>query len=95
MLSTYSPSITSAFWPAVPTGSISAISITYTGRRAEQLVMGAISVVIRRSRALSIVLVAMMPGMAQAYELSSGTNALPLRPTPAISRSIMNDTRAR
>ena len=71
------------------------MSITYTGRRAEQLVMGAMSVVISRSRALSIVRVAMMPGMAQAYELSSGTNALPFRPTPDIRRSIMKDTRAR
>ena len=76
-------------------GSMRAMSMKYTGNRAEQLVIGATRMVISRSRALSIVRVAMMPGMAQAYELSSGMNALPLRPTPDIRRSIMNDTRAR
>ena len=38
----------------------------YTGSRAEQLVMGATMMVMSRSRALSIVRVAMMPGMAHA-----------------------------
>ena len=41
-----------------------------------------------------MVRVAMMPGIAQAYELSSGMNDLPLRPTRLIRRSMMNAARA-
>ena len=43
---------------------------------------------------LSIVRVAMMPGIAQAKEDSSGMNDLPCRPTLVITRSMMNAARA-
>ena len=39
--------------------------------------------------------VAMIPGMAQATELSSATNARPSSPARAITRSIRNAARAR
>ena len=59
------------------------MSSAYTGRRAEQVISGAIMMVVRRSRQFGIVRVAMMPGMAQAKLDSSGMNARPDRPTPA------------
>ncbi len=43
-----------------------AIMSRYTGRRAEQLMSGATRIVTSRSRAFSMVRVAMMPGMAHA-----------------------------
>src|SRR5438105_10428355 len=48
------------------------ISKVYTGSRAEQLINGDTRIVTRRSFGLSIVRVDMMPGMAQANELSIG-----------------------
>ena len=50
--------------------------------------------VTRRSLRFSIVRVAMMPGMAQAKELSIGMNDFPCSPTRDISRSMMNAARA-
>ena len=52
--------------------------------------IGATSIVTSRSFLFSIVRVAIIPGMAQAKELSSGMNDFPWRPTLLISRSIMN-----
>ena len=49
----------------------------YTGKRAEQLINGAIIIVANRSRRLSIVRVAIMPGIAHAKLLIKGRNALP------------------
>ena len=43
-----------------------AIISAYTGRRAEQVISGAIMIVTRRSRQLEMVRVAITPGMAQA-----------------------------
>ena len=57
------------------------ISNVYTGRRALQLMNGAMRIVASRSFRLSIVRVAIMPGMAQAKELSSGMKLLPCSPT--------------
>src|SRR3954449_9439237 len=62
-----------------------AIIKVYIGKRAEQLMKGAIMMVARRSFGFSIVRVAMIPGMAQAKELSNGMNALPWSPTPRIN----------
>ncbi len=47
-----------------------------------------------RSLWSSIVRVAMMPGIAQAYEPRSGMNDLPFRPTRLIRRSMMKAARA-
>ena len=55
---------------------------------------GAITMVVRRSRRLSMVRVAMMPGMAQANDDSSGMNARPDSPTLPIMRSMMKAARA-
>ena len=68
-------------------GMNAAISSAYTGRRAEQVMSGAIMMVVRRSRQLGMVRVAMMPGIAHARLDSSGMNARPDRPTQPISRS--------
>ena len=51
--------------------------------------------VARRSRADGSDRVAMMPGIAQANELSSATNARPSSPALDITRSIRNAARAR
>ena len=59
------------------------MSSAYTGRRAEQVMSGAIMMVASRSRADGMVRVAMMPGMAQAKLDSSGMKARPDRPTRA------------
>ena len=56
---------------------------------------GATKIVASRSLRLSIVRVAMMPGMAQAKLLSSGMKLLPCRPTFARNLSIRNAARAR
>ena len=80
--------------PAASLGSITPIIITYTGNRAEQLANGATRMVMSRSRGFAMVRVAMIPGIAQAYELSSGMNARPFSPTRPIRRSMMNATRA-
>ncbi len=63
------------------------MSSAYTGRRAEQVMSGAIMMVVSRSRQLGMVRAAMMPGIAQAKLDSSGMNARPDRPTPPIMRS--------
>ena len=55
----------------------------YTGRRAEQVISGAIMMVARRSRGFWMVRVAMIPGMAQAKLDSKGMNARPDRPDAA------------
>ena len=47
-----------------------------------------------RSLGLSMVRVAMMPGIAQANELSIGMKLLPCSPTLLISRSMRNAARA-
>ena len=61
------------------------ISSAYTGRRAEQVISGAIMIVASRSRQFGMVRVAMMPGIAQAKLDSSGMKARPDRPTLPIS----------
>jgi hypothetical protein len=58
----------------------------YTGNRAEQLISGATMMVTSRSFGLSMVRVAMMPGIAQAKELSSGMKLLPCNPDAAHQR---------
>ena len=46
---------------------------------AEQLINGAIIIVVSRSRRFSITRVAITPGIAQANDDSSGMNDLPLK----------------
>ena len=75
-------------------GIQAAIKTVYTGNRAEQLMSGATRIVTNRSLWLSIVRVAMMPGIAHANELSIGIKLFPCRPTLLISRSIRNAARA-
>ena len=67
----------------------------YTGSRAEHVISGAIMMVTRRSRALLMVRVAMMPGTAQAKLDSSGMNERPESPTVPITRSSRNAARGR
>ena len=81
--------------PPIMTGGMNAAIIkAYTGSRALQLMRGATSIVARRSRGLSIVRVAMIPGTAHANELKRGMNDFPWRPTLLISLSIMRAARA-
>ena len=54
---------------------------------------GAIMMVVMRSRRLSMVRVAMMPGIAQANDDSSGMNARPESPTRPMMRSMMKAAR--
>jgi len=81
--------------PKLRAGMKAAVSSAYTGRRAEQVISGASSMVARRSRQLGMVRVAMIPGMAQANEESSGMNERPDRPMLPISRSSRNAARGR
>src|SRR5882672_812178 len=74
-------------------GTNAPMSSAYTGRRALQDMNGATMIVVSRSRRLSIVRVAMMPGMAQANDDSSGMNARPDSPTLPMIRSMMNAAR--
>ena len=74
-------------------GMHAAMSSVYTGSLAEQLISGATRIVTSRSFLLSIVRVAMMPGIAQANELSIGMKLFPCRPTLLIKRSIKNAAR--
>ena len=67
----------------------------YTGSRAEQVIIGASRIVAMRSRRFGIVRVAMMPGIAQAYDDSSGMNERPDSPTLPISRSSRKAARGR
>ena len=71
------------------------ISSAYTGRRAEQVMSGAIMMVARRSREEGMVRAAMMPGMAHAKLESSGMKARPDSPTLPMSRSSMKAARGR
>ena len=90
MPATYSTNITSPWRLNGPTsvaGISAPMSSAYTGRRAEQVMSGAIMMVVRRSRQLGMVRAAMMPGMAQAKLDSSGMKARPDSPTPPIMRS--------
>ncbi len=69
--STYRPSIATARVPrngpsSGRLGRNAAITMVYTGRRAEQVMNGAIRMVAMRSRLLSMVRVAMIAGTAQA-----------------------------
>ena len=66
----------------------------HTGNRAEQLISGATSIVVNRSRRFSITRVAMMPGTAQANDESMGMNDFPLSPAFTISLSIRYAARA-
>ena len=52
--------------PSFVSGTHAAISTAYTGNLAEQLISGATRMVTSRSFGVSIVRVAMMPGIAQA-----------------------------
>ena len=63
------------------------ISKAYTGKRAEHVIIGAIRIVTIRSREFEILLVAMIPGIAQAKLESSGIKDLPERPTDPITLS--------
>ena len=67
----------------------------YTGRRAEQVMRGAIMMVASRSRGFWMVRVAMIPGMAQAKLDSKGMNARPESPTLPITRSSKKAARGR
>ena len=62
--------------------------------RAEQVVSGATRMVVSRSRFWSITRVAMMPGMAQACDESSGMKARPCSPAPPMILSIRKAARA-
>ena len=82
--STYRPSMAAARVPRNGprigfSGMNAAIISVYTGRRAEQVMNGAIRMVAMRSRLFSMVRVAMMAGTAQAYADSSGMNDFALQ----------------
>ena len=53
------------------------VIITYIGRRAEQLIIGMISIVMRRERLLSMVLVAITAGTLHPNPIIRGMNDLP------------------
>ena len=76
-------------------GMKAAIKSAYTGRRAEQVMSGAMRMVTSRSRQCVMVRVAMMPGMAQAKLDSSGMNERPDSPTLPITRSSRKAARGR
>ena len=88
--STYSDNITTAFCSAknAPTNSI------YTGRRAEQLMNGTISIVSARSFLLLISRAAMIAGTLHPKPISIGINELPCRPMRCIILSIVYAARA-
>jgi hypothetical protein len=95
---TYKPNSTSPCrlnQPIVRFGMKAPMISAYTGRRAEQVISGAIMMVARRSRGFWIVRVAMMPGIAQAKLDSSGMKARPDRPTLPIRRSSRKAARGR
>ena len=72
-----------------------AMTSAYTGRRAEQVMSGAIMIVASRSRRFGMVRVAMMPGTAQAKLDKSGMKERPDRPTLPITRSSRKAARGR
>ena len=88
---TYSANITSPCRLKMPatvrSGMNAPIKSAYTGRRAEQVMSGAIMMVTSRSRQWVIVRVAITPGMAQAKLDNSGIKERPDRPTLPITRS--------
>ena len=69
------------------------IIIIYTGQRAEHVINGAISIVVSLSFSCSMLLAAIIPGIAQAKLDRSGINARPFKPTLAISESTKNAAR--
>ena len=75
-------------------GMHAAMSSVYTGSRAEQLINGATRMVTSRSLGVSMVRAAMIPGMAQANELSIGMKLFPCSPTLLMRRSIRKAARA-
>src|SRR5512133_3818544 len=62
-------------------GTKAPMSRAYTGSRALHDMNGAIMIVVNRSRRLSMLRVAMMPGIAQANDDNSGMNERPESPT--------------
>ena len=60
------------------------------GRRAEQLIIGKMSIVMRRERWLSIVRVAITAGTLHPNPIISGMNDFPCNPILCIRRSMMN-----
>ena len=66
----------------------------YTGRRAEQLMKGSTSIVIRRLLRLSIMRVLMTAGTLQPKPMTSGMKLLPCSPMRCISLSMMKAARA-
>src|SRR5437773_12030138 len=80
--------------PTQRLGMNAPVSRAYTGSGALHDMNGAITIVVMRSRRLSIVRVAMMPGIAHANDDSRGMNARPESPTRPMMRSMMNAARA-
>ena len=70
------------------------IIIMYIGKRAEQLMSGRMSIVIRRERRLSIVRVAITAGTLHPKPMMSGMNDLPCSPILCISLSMIKAARA-
>ena len=71
------------------------ISSAYTGKRAEQVMSGAIMMVTSRSRQWVMERVAITPGTAQAKLDNSGMNERPDSPTVPITRSSKKAARGR
>ena len=70
------------------------VIMMYMGRRAEQLIMGKISIVIRRLRRLSMVRVAITAGTLHPKPMMRGINDLPCKPILCISLSMIKAARA-
>ena len=81
--------------PTLRAGMKAPMISAYTGKRAEQVMIGANKIVASRSLTLGMVRAAMIPGMAQANDDSSGMKERPDSPTPPISRSSRNAARGR
>ena len=79
--------------PTVDAGMNAPIMTVYTGKRAEQVISGAIRIVAKRSFWSMIVRVAMIPGIAQAKDDNNGMKLCPESPTAAINRSITKAAR--
>ena len=75
-------------------GGLSNVATT-PGNVFFQVMMGASRIVAMRSRTLGMVRVAMIPGIAQAYEDSSGMKDRPDNPTLPMSRSSRKAARGR
>ena len=65
------------------------IIIIYMGKRAEQLIIGKIIIVMSLLRRLSIVLVAITAGTLQPKPMINGMNDLPCSPILCMSLSMM------